>query len=326
MKKLLTILCLVAVSLTMFSQPIKVRPVDHLLERYNPIKQYSVPVKTIIKYKYKYLDSPVMKTTNPVMKSGRFNIADSIDLKKDDINTKKDTNNIRNFIINNNYNLALLDYNSISNTKSNNELYGMIADLKLLTLSHSYKSKGTIKIVSGLGLQAIAVGMVAYANIDKYSVRNVEETHSFEYTYPVYTVTSSPVQVTTETTVTTNPSNINRSSRMSSIAPIYDDVFCKPKPTHHPKNPRIPPTIIVNNNTTIIVNVPVITTTYETKTVITKDTHQIVEKQERNKTGYYVGASALSLVGVALEVSGIIDFHRANVMITQNSVGISFRF
>jgi hypothetical protein len=64
----------------------------------------------------------------------------------------------------------------------------------------------------------------------------------------------------------------------------------------------------------------------ETGKINYTETHQQVVVHERNKTPYYIGGGVLAAAGAALEVLGIIDFHKANVYVTNNSVGFVFKF
>ena len=66
--------------------------------------------------------------------------------------------------------------------------------------------------------------------------------------------------------------------------------------------------------------------TSKTAYTVCVDTKQTTTLVERNKTTYYVIASALTAFGVVLEVSGIDDYHKAKIYVTQNSVGVSVNF
>ena len=79
-------------------------------------------------------------------------------------------------------------------------------------------------------------------------------------------------------------------------------------------------------NTTVVnvitrYSVPIKTSTVDFNV---NDLAPVVE--EYNKTPFYVSAGILTSAGIILEVLGIIDIHKANVYITQNSVGIALKF
>ena len=59
---------------------------------------------------------------------------------------------------------------------------------------------------------------------------------------------------------------------------------------------------------------------------VTQTNQEVVVRHRNNRTGYYIGAGVLGLLGAGLEISGIIDFHHANVYISQNTIGVAIRF
>jgi hypothetical protein len=82
----------------------------------------------------------------------------------------------------------------------------------------------------------------------------------------------------------------------------------------------------INNNINITVPTYTLTSTMKTGNISFTQTHQEVVIHHKNRTGYYIGAGALGLIGGALEVCGIIDFHHASVYISQNTIGVAIKF
>lgn len=213
--------------------------------------------------------------------------------------------------------------------------------LRNVFVPEHYRRTGVTKILSGVGLQAIAVGLVAYANTDITSVHDVTVTHDVPYTYPVYELVNGTPTVTTTTTTTTAPPTITTTTSSTSTSNTDITVvpgrgpWWRPRPTviaidNNQTSTNTTTTTTVNNTTNVNVTVstPNPTLNMHMETGITKftETHQVTEVKERNKTPYYVAGGVMAAAGIALEVLGIIDIHKANVYVTNNSVGFVFKF
>jgi hypothetical protein len=251
----------------------------------------------------------------------------------------KDTTIVNNY--NNNY---ITIVTPLDTTKKLSALIKPVIDttlLRLVFIPEHYRRIGTTKIISGVGLQAIALGLVAYANTNTTSVTSVTETHELPYTYPVYELVNGTPVVTTSTTTTTAPpvttttsSSTSSSSTDISIVPGRGP-WWRPRPTvvstvNTNSNTNMTTTTTVNNTTNVNVSMttpnPTLNMHMETGKTTFTETHQEVTVHERNKTPYYVAGGVMAAAGVALEVLGIIDFHKANVYVTNNSVGVVFKF
>src|ERR1035437_6921534 len=83
---------------------------------------------------------------------------------------------------------------------------------------------------------------------------------------------------------------------------------------------------VINNNINITVPTYTLTSTTKTGYITITQTNQEVTVRHQNRTPYYIVAGALGLIGTGLEISGIIDFHHANVYISQNAIGVAIKF
>ena len=213
--------------------------------------------------------------------------------------------------------------------------------LRNIFVPEHYRRTGMTKILSGVGLQAIAVGLVAYANTNVTSVHDVTVTHEVPYTYPVYELVNGVPTVTTSTTTTTAPPTTTTTSTSTSSSSTDVTVvpgrgpWWRPRPTvistaNNTNTSNTTTTTTVNNTTNVNVSVttpnPTLNMHMENGIAKFTETHQVTEVKERNKTPYYVTGGIFAAAGVALEVLGIIDIHKANVYVTNNSVGFVFKF
>ena len=205
-----------------------------------------------------------------------------------------------------------------------------MANLKLQMKAQNYRTGGWIKIVGGFISEASAVGLVAYANIPKYQEKTVVTVYEAEYHYTEYQLK----EVDNTTPVVPLPTNTNSSASTTSGGIVK----CNPEPIHHggyhhnPCSPEEPPVVNNNNttnntynNTTNNYYVYVNNIKYElvpidkTGKVSITDVDQATEKVSRDKTGYYVGATVLGLLGIGLQVWGITDLCKAkNLEFTLN--------
>jgi hypothetical protein len=153
------------------------------------------------------------------------------------------------------------------------------------------RSAGRTKILSGIGLQVAALGVLAFSELDMVGYKTITTDYEVPYTYTEYDISNTVVS-TQSTSVIKNRCG------------------------------RVIGTIVTNTETTVPTITPV------TKTGLTKftTTDQAPCIQERQKNNYYVAAGIMGGVGVVLEVLGIIDLHNANVYVTQNSIGATFKF
>ena len=209
--------------------------------------------------------------------------------------------------------------------------------------------------------------MIAYADIDHYSVNNVTTTQQIPYTYEEYHLTVTPAIVNSSSskcipesdlpptnnndnnnynTSSSNSnssstsgsnSNSNSNSNSSSTATAPTDVNNTNNNNVTVTTPAVtvntPVTVtvnvappVVNNNINITVPTYTLTSTTKTGYITLTQTHQEVTVRHNNRTPYYIGAGVLGLIGAGLEISGIIDIHRANVYITRNAIGVAIKF
>src|ERR1035437_500740 len=274
---------------------------------------------------------------------------------------RKDTIVINNYINVTNNNDAMVtainkftDKENDAFLKRNKEREDIYANrMNMILIPHIYRSKGTLKIISGLTLQAFAVGMVAYADIDHYSVNNVTTTQQVPYTYQEYHIVVTPVTVNSSsskcypvpvpptntndnnnsnnnTSGSNSNSNSNSNSSSNSTATAPTDVN---NTNNNNVNVTTPVTVtvnvappVINNNINITVPTYTLTSTTKTGYITITQTNQEVTVRHQNKTPYYIVAGALGLIGTGLEISGIIDFHHANVYISQNAIGVAIKF
>ena len=168
---------------------------------------------------------------------------------------------------------------------------------------HKLRASGRAKILSGIGLQVAALGVLVASQIETTTVVNVMTKYEVPYTYTEYEISNTTV---TSQIVNTPPNTGN-----------------KPGNGHH-SHGRI------DNNGNVVINTtittPKITPITKTGTVdfTVNDLAPVV--QQYNKNPFYISAGILAGAGVVLEVLGIIDLHNANVYITQNSVGMTLKF
>ena len=203
MKKLITLLLVTLYVLPMFSQPTKT---DYLLQVNKPslpcpcdtpkvAATKKVAVKTVVVNKqYHHYKQPthanISSIKQPIL---------PIRLYRDSIVI----NNYINVINSNNDALTTEKFNNKLNDvflkKSKEREDAYVNRMNMILIPQIYRSKGTWKIISGLTLQAFAVGMVAYADIDHYSVNNVTTTQQIPYYYEEYHLTVTPTIVNSST-------------------------------------------------------------------------------------------------------------------------------
>jgi hypothetical protein len=215
-----------------------------------------------------------------------------------------------------------------------------LAALNLILIPNMYRTRGTIKIISGLGLQAIAAGLIAYANIDSYHLTTTTTTQLIPYTYPEYKLSITPAVVNTSTKCQPVPApapsptdNTNTSTSTSSSSSTSSSTAIATAPTtiNNTTTVSTPVTVnvtlpTINNNINITMPTYTLTSTIKTGTISFTQTHQEIVVHRKNRTGYYIGAGALGIIGGALEVCVIIDFHHANVYISENTIGVAIKF
>jgi hypothetical protein len=368
MKKLFMFLLVTLYVLPMFSQPTKK---DYLLQGNKPslpcpcdtpkaVVAKKVAVKTVVVSKqYHHYKQPthanISSIKQPVL---------PIRLYRDSI------------VINNYINVINSNNDALTTEKFNNKLNDVFLKkskeredaytnkMNMILIPQIYRSKGTWKIISGLTLQAFAVGMVAYADIDHYSVNNVTTTQQIPYYYEEYHLTVTPAIVNSSTSKcepaptdtpptnnnnnsnnnisgsnsnssSTSGSNSNSSSNSSANAPtnVSNTNNNNVTVTTPAVTVNTPVTVtvnvappVINNNINITVPTYTLTSTTKTGYITLTQTHQEVTVRHTNKTPYYIGAGVLGLIGAGLEISGIIDFHHANVYITRNTLGVAIKF
>ena len=361
MKKLITLLLVTLYVLPMFSQPTKT---DYLLQVNKPSlpcpcdtpKVVASKKVVVVNKQYHHYKQPTHANTSllkqPVL------LRDSIVI-----------NNYIN-VTNGNNDLLITDrFNKLNDVllKNKEREDAYINKMNMILIPQIYRSKGTWKIISGLGLQAFAVGMIAYADIDHYSVNNVTTTQQIPYTYEEYHLTVTPAIVNSSSykcipesdlpptnnndnnnynTSSSNSnssstsgsnSNSNSNSNSSSTATAPTDVNNTNNNNVTVTTPAVtvntPVTVtvnvappVVNNNINITVPTYTLTSTTKTGYITLTQTHQEVTVRHNNRTPYYIGAGVLGLIGAGLEISGIIDIHRANVYITRNAIGVAIKF
>jgi hypothetical protein len=215
-----------------------------------------------------------------------------------------------------------------------------LAVLNLILIPNMYRTRGTIKIVSGLGLQAMAAGLIAYANINSYHFTTVTTTQLIPYTYPEYklNIVSTVVNTSTKCSPAPTPpppvvpiSTDNTNTSTSSSTSSSTATATAPTTINTTTTVSTPVTVsvtlpIINNNINITVPTYTLTSTIKTGTISFAQTHQEAIVHRKNRTGYYIGAGALGIIGGVLEVCGIIDFHHANVYISENTIGVAIKF
>ena len=156
---------------------------------------------------------------------------------------------------------------------------------------HRLRAVGRTKILSGIGLQVAALGVLAFSELDMVGYKTITTNYEVPYTYTEYEVGQAGISIQTAV------------------------------PNQHGHH---------HNHGDIIINtevvVPTITPVTKTGTIKFTTTDQAPCIQERQKNNYYVAAGIMGGVGVVLEVLGIIDLHNANVYVTQNSIGAKFKF
>ena len=132
---------------------------------------------------------------------------------------------------------------------------------------------------------------------------------------------------TTTTTTTNTTYNGDVTNTTNNTTNNYTQPVTINNTTNNTTNNYNGETTVYNGDVTIVTPpVTELVMHLETGTATYTDTHQVTETKERNKTPYYVTGGILAAAGVALEVLGIIDFHKANVYITQNSIGFTYKF
>lgn len=151
---------------------------------------------------------------------------------------------------------------------------------------HKLKNSGWTKILSGVGLQAVALGLVAFSETD--IVTNCVQPIIMPINYSV-----------TEYELRTTPAK-------------WDMTACKP--WHHHNGKLISPQI-----TELIPK-----TVNKTTQIVFYDNYPCIT--ERNKTAYQITAGILAGAGIALEVLGIIDLHDAKVIASSEGIGVAVRF
>lgn len=70
--------------------------------------------------------------------------------------------------------------------------------MKILEYSlhaHQLKNAGTFKILSGIGLQAVALGLVAYADVDIVTEANTYMDYPIGYSIKEYSLTETPIKI-----------------------------------------------------------------------------------------------------------------------------------
>lgn len=190
---------------------------------------------------------------------------------------------------------------SIMHALNAKEVYRM-NDLQDNLNIHKLRASGRTKIISGIGLQVIALGVLVASEIETVTVANVMTKYEVPYTYTEYEL--SNVTVNTQVTIPTPPNNNGN------------------KCGWNKKPPTPTGSVVINTQTSQPVIKPVTKTGKINFTV--NDLAPVV--QEYNKTPFYISAGILAGAGVVLEVLGIIDIHNANVYVTQNSAGVTFKF
>jgi hypothetical protein len=223
MKKLFMFLLVTLYVLPMFSQPTKT---DYLLQVNKPslpcpcdtpkavvAKKVVVTNKAVVTNKqYHHYKQPAHANTSslkqPILPIRLYR--DSIVIN----NYINVTNGNNDLLITDRFNKA----NDMFLTKSKEREDAYVNRMNMILIPQIYRSKGTWKIISGLGLQAFAVGMIAYADIDHYSVNSVTTTQQIPYNYEEYHLTVTPAIVNSSTSK------------------------CEPVP------PDVPPTNTNNNN------------------------------------------------------------------------------
>lgn len=320
MKKLFMLFVLLVASVTMFGQPIAPQPQKHMIKTYEPLGPITSPVKYTKKRTQKY-KLPTVKLTEPIGKKDTLYLFTTVTLEVP----------IFELSIDETPKVVALPQKPVMDT----------ALLRNIFVPEHYRRTGMTKILSGVGLQAIAVGLAAYANTNTTSVMDVTQTHEIPYTYPVYELVNGTPIITTNTTTTTAPPVTTTTTTNNSSSDL-DIIYIPGRGhKHHPRPIAVgvisidntnttTTTTTVNNTTNVNVSVttpnPTLNMHLETGTATFTETHQEVKVHERNKTPYYVTGGIFAAAGVALEVLGIIDFHKANVYVTNNSVGFIFKF
>lgn len=159
---------------------------------------------------------------------------------------------------------------------------------------HKLRASGRTKILSGIGLQVIAAGILVASEIETTTVVNVMTKYEIPYSYTEYQTHN--VITNTQTIIPANPKPHGHSHNNNSV-------------------------VVITQNTQQVIN-PVNKTGTIDFTV--NDLAPMV--QEYNKTPFYISAVILASAGVVMEILGIIDIHKANIYATSNSVGIKYSF
>lgn len=169
-----------------------------------------------------------------------------------------------------------------------------ISDINNNLSVYRLRTNGRTKILSGIGLQIIAAGILVASEIETINVVNVMTRYEVPYSYTEYLTHN--ITTTTQTIIPANPKPHGH------------------KPVHN--------SIITTTQHTQQVITPIVKTGTVDFTV--NDLAPMVK--EYNKTPFYISAGILASAGVVMEILGIIDIHKANVYATSNSVGIKYTF
>jgi len=182
MAKAIFILMFIFAITTTWAQPIKTGPVKNLFEGYNPQQPLiiekavpgprgpqGIPGKSVAIIKADTV--PIIVTNLPeyVKRSDMDNI-----LYDNFGNVYFDMTTIR---------------NAVNGIDSSNR--ALIHNMGLNMEIHRLKNAGTTKILSGIGLQAVALGLVAYANVDIVTNANVYMAYPISYTTKEYTLSET---------------------------------------------------------------------------------------------------------------------------------------
>ncbi len=284
MKKTTLLFSLLLCSLLIIAQPIKVRPVKYFFEGYSP---------TLPCPECPTLQKPTIKSTTKPHKV-------VVPTKSVLPIINKDTVVFTNIVnVYNDNGMEQSTPQSIStNTLPSDKEYISFDDFYDVIHVQKYKSRGTYKILTGLGFQAVGVGIIAYANIPTYCNKQVIFTHDIPYTYETY-----------ELIPIINP------------YPKSDNSKCTP-PTQTQTQ-----TVIINN-TIIEYNPVTYTLVTHTKAGLLKvnDISYVAVKKVHDKTAYYISAGVLGVTGLIFEISGLCDLKKAHIYATYGGVGMRFSF
>jgi hypothetical protein len=189
----------------------------------------------------------------------------------------------------------------VTNSYGMPELNNLSAKVDAIYKQQDYNTKATVKIISGIACEVIAVGLVGFANIPTYkSVPNATK-NILVYNHTEYKLVS-----------------------------LSEDAIPDSKCGNRlPSPPEVVNNTTIINNYTTIVNPGYELIPIEKYTSLSyTDNNNTIEKQDRNKVVYYISAGGITIVGIILEISGIRDIKKgkSSLFVGGSSIGISANF